>query len=228
MPRHGPGSRGTKRLFDLALALVLLVPGMPLMLAVALAILIRDGVPILYPARRVGLRLRPFTLWKFRTMAPEHGPEIGVSGGDKVHRITDLGHGLRRTRLDELPQILNVLSGQMSFVGPRPPIQAYVDKFPQIYAEILQEVPGITGLATVMFHAREERLLAACRTAEETDAVYSRRCVPRKARLDRIYAENRSIGLDLYILYLTAAKLLPLPGARARRLRNRNNPSQTP
>lgn len=221
-------SDGAKRLFDLALAGLLLLPGLPLMAVLGFIVVIQDGSPALYPARRIGRHRRPFTLWKFRTMAQEFGPEIGVSGGDKSHRITALGRKLRSSRADELPQLLNVVIGQMSFVGPRPPVKDYVDDFAEIYAVVLQEKPGITGLATVMFHAREEQLLATCRTAEETDAIYRRRCVPRKAHLDRIYAANRSLWLDLYILYLTGAKILPLPGARARRLRNRDNASQSP
>ena len=97
------------------------------------------------------------------------------------------GRFLRRSRLDEVPQLWNVLKGDMSFVGPRPPLRLYVERFPELYAKVLQSRPGVTGLATLVFHRHEEKLLAACRSAAETDAVYARRCVPRKARIDLIY-----------------------------------------
>ena len=211
-----------KRLFDLIFACVLLVPGLPAIAAVSVLVLLRDGWPVIYGSPRRRGPAANFTLWKFRTMTQSpDGQEVGVSGGDKAGRITATGRLLRRTRLDELPQLANVLRGDMSFVGPRPPAPGYVDRFPAIYAEVLACRPGITGLATVIFHAHEEWLLKDTRTAEETDAIYVRRCIPRKARLDGIYRQNRSFGLDLYLIYLTAGKLLPLPGKRLNRLKNR-------
>lgn len=210
-----------KRAFDLGLALLLLVPGVPVMGAVWLAVVLSDGRPALYRSARMQAPGRPFALYKFRTMALAEGAEIGVSGGDKSHRITRLGRFLRRSRLDELPQLINILRGEMSFVGPRPPAPLYVDRFPALYAEVLRCKPGITGLATVMFHAREEFLLRDTATPEQTDAVYMRRCVPRKAHLDLIYRRRQTLGLDLYVLYLTFAKMLPLSGGRVGRLRAR-------
>ena len=208
-----------KRLFDIALALVLLVPALPVIGGVAALILVRDGRPAIYASERMRSPDRAFTLWKFRTMAVDAGPEVGVSGGDKRHRITPIGAVLRRTRLDELPQLFNVLRGDMSFVGPRPPTRHYVERFPELYARVLRCRPGITGLATVMYHSHEEWLLRDTATAAETDAVYCRRCVPWKAHLDLIYQRHRSMALDLYLLYLTAGKLRPLPGARLSRLK---------
>jgi lipopolysaccharide/colanic/teichoic acid biosynthesis glycosyltransferase len=208
-----------KRLFDIVLALVLLVPALPLIALIAAAILVRDGRPAIYASERMRAPGQPFTLWKFRTMAVDAGPEIGVSGGDKRHRITPLGAVLRRTRLDELPQLFNVLRGDMSFVGPRPPTRQYVERFPELYAQVLRCRPGITGLATVMYHSHEEWLLRDTTSAAQTDAVYAARCVPRKAQLDLIYRTRRSICLDLYLIYLTAGKLLPLPGDRLGRLK---------
>ena len=208
-----------KRLFDIALALVLLVPGLPAIAVVSALILTRDGWPAFYGSERMRAPGRPFTLWKFRTMMVDEGPELGVSGGDKAHRITPLGRALRRTRLDELPQLFNVLRGDMSFVGPRPPTRHYVERFPDLYAEVLHCRPGITGLASVFFHAHEEWLLRGTRTAAETDAIYVRRCVPRKAALDLIYRDRQSFALDLWLIYLTAGKLLPLPGRRLARLK---------
>jgi len=101
-----------------------------------------------------------------------------------------------------------VLKGDMSFVGPRPPLRLYVERFPDLYAQVLQSRPGITGLATLRYHAHEERLLRACTSAAETDAVYSRRCVPRKAALDLIYQHRRTLCLDLMLLWQTASRVL--------------------
>lgn len=209
-----------KRLFDLGLALVLLVPGLPAIGIIWLLIAMREGRPAVYASDRVRAPGQVFKLWKFRTMELDpDGKEVGVTGGDKAHRITRMGRLLRRTRLDELPQLFNVLRGDISFVGPRPPAPMYVEQFPELYAEVLKCRPGITGLATVMFHSHEEWLLRDTDTAKETNEIYSRRCIPRKARLDLLYRDRWSLGLDLYLIYLTAGKLLPLPGARLKRLK---------
>jgi hypothetical protein len=98
----------------------------------------------------------------------------------------------------------------------RPPLRKYVEAYPEMYREVLRETrPGITGLATVLVHRREERLLGACRTQEEADLVYRTRCIPVKTRLDLIYRENRSLGLNAMILFLTALKLFSWVPARA-------------
>lgn len=206
-----------KRLFDILAAIGLGVVLAPLILSVAVVVRLRDGAPVIYRSERMRAPGRPFTLWKFRTMTVAV-TDSGVSGGDKAARITPTGQVLRRWRLDELPQLWNVLRGDMSFVGPRPPLRRYVDAFPELYAEVLRARPGITGLATLVYHAEEERLLAPCRTAAQTEQVYIRRCVPRKARLDRIYSARRNLGLDLWLMFATVIRRLPVaPGRRSRR-----------
>ncbi|MEO0752875.1 MAG: sugar transferase, partial [Pseudomonadota bacterium] len=147
------------------------------------------------------------TLWKFRTMTVVHTDD-GVSGGDKTARITPTGAILRRRRLDELPQLFNILRGDMSFVGPRPPLRRYVDLCPDIYAKVLRNRPGVTGLATLHYHWREERLLASCKTPEETNRIYLNRCVPAKARLDLLWARNRSLCFDIALIWRTSARVL--------------------
>jgi len=194
-----------KRLLDLVCAM-----GLTMLLAVPFALLLAvllvvQGRPLFYVAERMHAPGRPFGLWKLRTMRPA-AENAGVSGGDKANRVTPMGRILRRTRLDEVPQLWNVLRGDMSFVGPRPPLRSYVERFPALYAQVLHSRPGITGLATLTFHAHEERLLAACATAEETDAVYARRCVPRKARLDLIYQRRRTLCLDLALMGRTLVR----------------------
>lgn len=196
-----------KRLLDLGLALVLTVVFAVPILVVAAIVLIKDGHPVFFPSERMKTPTQSFTLWKFRTMTLARN-DAGVSGGDKAARITPTGAVLRRRRLDELPQLFNILRGDMSFVGPRPPLRRYVELRPDIYREVLQNRPGVTGLATLHYHWREERLLARCKTAEDTDHVYLTRCVPAKARLDRLWARHRSICFDIVLIWRTSARVL--------------------
>ncbi len=198
-----------KRLVDLVLAVVLMA-----LLAAPFGLLVlwlwaREGRPVFYVAERMRAPGRPFLLWKLRTMSVVP-PEAGVSGGNKAARITATGRLLRRSRLDEVPQLWNILKGDMSFVGPRPPLRLYVERFPALYACVLRSRPGVTGLATLTFHRHEEALLAKCRTSAETDTVYARRCVPRKARIDLIYQRRRSIWMDFRLMWLTFARAAKL------------------
>lgn len=216
-------TRSSKRLFDIAFALILLVVALPILGILYIVVVLKEGRPFIYTDRRMKTLTQEFKLYKIRTMkmAPE-SENTGVSGGDKINRISALGHVLRRSRLDELPQLLNVLRGDMSFVGPRPPAPEYVERFPNIYASVLQNKPGITGLASVMYHSHEEMILRKSSSAMETDQIYVRRSIPRKASLDMLYQNNQTVPLDIYILYLTASKLLPLPGKRVRRLQQKS------
>jgi lipopolysaccharide/colanic/teichoic acid biosynthesis glycosyltransferase len=171
-------------------------------LGLTLALLVLQGRPLFYAGERMRSVDQGFRLLKFRTMhvAADSG---GVSGGDKQTRITPMGRFLRRTRLDELPQLWNILRGDISFVGPRPPLRRYVDSHPDLYARVLACRPGVTGLATVIFHRTEERLLAPCKTPQETERVYVQRCIPRKARLDLIYCQRQSLALDMWLIWRT-------------------------
>lgn len=196
-----------KRLMDIVLALLaMLLLALPFALLV-LWLLLREGRPIFYVSERMRTPTDGFALWKLRTMAPV-AVQSGVSGGDKAARITRTGRILRKTRADEIPQLWNILKGDMSFVGPRPPLRLYVERFPEIYGQVLKSRPGVTGLASLTYHRHEEKLLAACRTPEETDAVYSRRCVPQKARLDLIYQRRRNLCFDLVLVGRTFARAL--------------------
>lgn len=198
-----------KRAFDIALALVLFALIWPVFVAIAVAIFWRDGGPVFYVAERMKTPQMPFKLIKFRTMygAPI-GQDTGVSGGDKANRITAIGKKLRRYRLDELPQLINVLRGDMSFVGPRPPLRQYTDAFPLLYGRVLRSRPGVTGLATLHYHRHEETLIAHATTAAETEAIYAKRCVPRKAALDLIYQRNATLCFDGAILWQTLRKVI--------------------
>ena len=204
-----------KRALDLALALPAALLALPIMAVLLPAMWLAQGRPLFHVSERMRAPGRPFRLVKLRTMRPAAG-DSGVSGGDKSDRITPMGRRLRRFRLDEIPQLLNVLRGDMSVVGPRPPLRQYTEAFPELYARVLRSPPGVTGLATLVYHAHEERLLARCATPEETHALYARACVPRKARLDRMYHARWSPCLDLWVIWRTLSALLGR-GARARR-----------
>lgn len=198
----GIGMSWSKRAFDVLFALLLLVPLSVVMAVVALLLLIRQGRPIFYVAHRMRTPNQTFNLIKFRTMTRVRR-DSGATGAHKNWRITPMGRFLRRSRIDELPQLFNILRGDMSFVGPRPPLREFVRLYPRAYAQVLKTRPGVTGLATLIYHAHEDRILAACATAGETHEVYNRRCLPAKLRLDLIYQRRRTLGLDLWIIWNT-------------------------
>lgn len=197
----------SKRLFDFVVALVLSLLLLPVIAMTALAVLLLDGGPIFYISERMKTSTQGFRLLKFRTMKTA-ATDAGVSGGDKSDRITRTGSFLRQSRLDEVPQLWNVLRGDISFVGPRPPLRLYVERFPDVYKAVLRSRPGITGLASIYFHVREETLLARGRSPAETDAIYARVCVPRKAKLDLIYQSRRNLCMDMAIMLKTVFRRL--------------------
>lgn len=197
-----------KRLFDILFSLFLMVILAPVIAVVAWKIWRQKDGPILYASERMKTLDQGFILWKFRTMAPDPN-DTGVTGGDKANRVTPLGAALRKRRLDELPQLWNILRGDVSFVGPRPPLRRYVEMFPELYAQVLQSRPGVTGLASLVYAPHEEMILSACDTAITTEDAYVRRCVPRKATLDLIYQRNRTYWMDVQLISWTTAKFLP-------------------
>ena len=195
-----------ERLFDLTIMALLapfLIIAEPL---ISILLLMTQGRPVFYLSRRMKSQHQHFSLIKFRTMRA-CTLNAGVTGGDKFARITPIGRLLRQTRLDELPQALNVLRGDIRLVGPRPPLPCYVRNNPDLYAKVLSAKPGITGLASLLYKDAEARHLAHCTTAEQTHAVYNARCVPRKAAIDLIYQRNRSLLFDLYLILATGAVL---------------------
>jgi len=197
----------TKRLFDIMVALAIAIVLLPLIAFVSLLILLRDGRPVFYVSERMKAPGQGFALLKFRTMHPDK-KDMGATGAHKNSRITKTGWVLRKSRIDEIPQLWNILVGDMSFVGPRPPLRRYVEKFPELYSKVLQNRPGVTGLASVYFHNHEERLLKNATNADESEEIYCRNCVPRKARLDLIYQEKQNLCMDILLMLKTVIKRL--------------------
>jgi lipopolysaccharide/colanic/teichoic acid biosynthesis glycosyltransferase len=196
-----------KRIFDIGFALLLMVILAVPFLILLVVLLACEGRPLFYISERMKTPTQGFALIKLRTMANVTS-DGGVTGGDKTVRIRPVHHLLRRARLDEIPQLWNVLRGDMSFVGPRPPLRLYTRAYPALYAQVLQSRPGITGLASLRIAAFEEVVLSRCETAHQTDAVYRRRCVPRKAKLDLIYQRHQSFCFDLALIWETALRLI--------------------
>jgi len=195
-----------KRIFDLFFASLLVVILGPVLLGLLIWLLVREGLPLFYVAERMKGVKEPFALWKLRTMTVE-AADTGVSGGDKSARITPTGAWLRARRLDEFPQLWNILRGDLSFVGPRPPLREYVERYPGVYDQVLQSRPGVTGLASIVYHKHEDALLGRCATPQETDAVYTRVCIPAKARLDLIYQRHQNTCYDFALVFETIGNL---------------------
>ena len=193
-----------KRAIDVAASLCGLVLFSPVMLLCAAAVWLDGGLPIFFAQQRVGRNFRKFPIYKFRSMvvnAPTLGAAI-TAGRDP--RITRVGGFLRASKLDELPQLWNVLVGDMSVVGPRPEVPKYVDMFPADYEVILQVRPGITDPASIKFRD-ESTVLGASSDPERT---YVEEILPEKIRMAKEYAANRSLGRDLMLIFQTAVKIV--------------------
>ncbi|HJV48219.1 MAG TPA: sugar transferase [Geothrix sp.] len=198
-----------KRAFDLFWSILGLAVLLPLLALVALAVKAEDGGSIFFRQVRIGRGGVPFRIWKFRTMvvdAERQGRSITV-GRDP--RITRIGHFLRGTKLDEIPQLLNVLVGEMSFVGPRPEVPRYVELYSEPQRAILGLRPGITDLASIKYR-NESELLAQ---AADPDATYVDRIMPDKLRINLAYAAQASVATDFLVILATLGLY---PAARIR------------
>ena len=188
-----------KRAFDLVAATLGLLGMAPLFGVIALVVRAQDGGPVFFRQVRVGRKGVPFRIWKFRTMVPgsgESGPQ--VTAGDDA-RITRAGAWLRRYKLDELPQLLNVLAGQMSIVGPRPEVPRFVALYSAEQAALLDYLPGLTDPASLAYRGEGELLAGAA----DPDRVYAERILPEKARLSLEYAGRATLLSDLRLVAAT-------------------------
>lgn len=202
-----------KRIFDLVLSTAGLIVLAPVLLLIAIAIKLSDHGPVLFRQTRVGFCGSQFQILKFRTMIPrsEHAGTSVTAGGDP--RVTRIGRFLRRTKLDELPQLWNVLYGDMSFVGPRPEVPRYVAEYSEQQRQVLQLRPGITDVATLAYRNEEELL----RGAEDVEAVYLNEIMPKKIALNLAYAGRANLWQDTKVIvatvlpghFISASHLLP-------------------
>lgn len=185
------------RVVDVVCSAAALVFLAPLLAVIALAVLATSGRPVLFAQERVGRRGVRFTIWKFRTMRRGSGSLVTAAGDS---RVTAVGCWLRRLKLDELPQLFNVLKGNMSLIGPRPEVPEYVDTEDLLWRGVLAVKPGITDLASLMFR-NEEAVLAA---SDDPAGYYRESILPAKLCLNLRYIRARHWRLDLKLLLLTA------------------------
>lgn len=193
-----------KRLFDLFFSIGGLLLLLPFFVIIAFGILISDFGPVFYRQARIGQNGKTFKILKFRTMIVDADKKgLLITAGNDL-RITAIGKLLRATKLDELPQLINVLLGEMSFVGPRPEVEKYVALLSeQDRNKILSLKPGITDLASIEFRD-ESDLLAASKDPEQT---YIQNILPQKTKLSLKYYELASFGADLKIIFKTLQRI---------------------
>jgi len=187
-----------KRVFDLTLSFLFLIVTFPFLIAIMAAIKLDSPGPVLFRGRRVGVGGKEFDILKFRTMvhrAPSLGPTVTRKSDD---RITRVGKFLRNYKLDEIPQLLNVLRGEMSLVGPRPEDPKYVAYYTPEQREVLSVRPGIASPAAVRF--RHEEAILADVPADQLDRIYLQEMLPEKIALDLDYVKDNSLILDIRIL----------------------------
>lgn len=192
-----------KRALDVVASLVGLVLLLPLFVLAALAIKLDSRGPVFFKQERIGKDFRPFYIYKFRSMRQD-APQLGgpITVGEDL-RITRVGRFLRKAKIDELPQLLNVLKGEMSLVGPRPEVRKYVELFRRDYEKILTIRPGITDLASLKY--RDEAAILAQSANPEDE--YVRRVLPEKIKLANEYRERSSLLFDITLIFKTLLKL---------------------
>jgi lipopolysaccharide/colanic/teichoic acid biosynthesis glycosyltransferase len=193
-----------KRIFDVVASIIGLIVLLPVFIVIAILIKLNDKGPIFYKQKRIGQNFKPFELLKFRTMvvnADKIGPAV-TKDGDQ--RITKIGKFLRKTKLDELPQIWNVIRGDMSIVGPRPEVEKYIQYYKDDYKEILKFKPGITDYATIKYRSEEEILSKY----NDTESAYIKYVLPEKIKLYKTYIKKISFLTDLKIIFWTLWRIV--------------------
>jgi lipopolysaccharide/colanic/teichoic acid biosynthesis glycosyltransferase len=192
-----------KRQFDLFFSFMGVSLFLPLGALIALMIKIEDGGPIFFIQERVGYRGKLFRMIKFRTMVRE-ADKVGTAitiGNDP--RITRIGRWLRRFKLDEFPQLFNVLKGEMSFVGPRPEVPRYVAAYNDREREVLDLIPGITDPASIIYR-NESEILGKC---DDPEKQYIEKIMPDKIRINLEYARRANIMSDIFVILQTLGLL---------------------
>jgi len=195
-----------KRAFDFSVASVALLVLSPFVTAIAIAVKLDSEGPVFYRARRAGLHGSPFTMLKFRTMLPDAEKLGGPSTSSDDPRLTRIGKRLRKYKLDELPQLFNVLRGQMSLVGPRPEVLSEVATYSADELQILSLRPGMTDWASLRFSNEGEILKGSA----DPHAAYLQKIRPEKVNLGLLYVRERSFFVDLKIIARTLKAILSI------------------
>lgn len=192
-----------KRLFDILFSLFILLFFLPFGIVISLLILIDSQGGVFYTQERIGKNGVPFYLLKFRSMRTDSDKSGKLTVGMRDSRITKIGYFIRKFKLDEFPQFINVLKNEMSIVGPRPDVKEYVDLYSSEQLQILVVKPGITDYASLEYF-EESDLLAKSSNPEKT---YIEEIMPAKINLNQKYIANPSLLIDLKIIFLTAKKI---------------------
>ncbi len=193
-----------KRIIDIVLALLALLILLPLFLVISMLIVFESNGGAFYSQTRIGKNERPFKLYKFRSMRTDADKKGLLTVGGRDPRITKVGYFLRKYKLDELPQLWNILKGDMSIVGPRPEVKRYVDLYSAEQKKVLQVRPGLTDYASLQF-INENELLAKSDTPEKT---YIETIMPQKLDLNLQYIEEQGFGTDMKIILKTVLKIV--------------------
>ena len=193
-----------KRLFDILFSFIGLLVLLPFFLIFSVVIAIDSGFPVFYFQKRVGKSGNDFSLLKFRTMKKDASQHGLLTVGEKDPRITSSGYFLRKYKLDELPQLLNVLLGNMSLVGPRPEVRKYVEMYSAEQLKVLSVKPGITDYASIEY-SDENAILA---NNENPEQLYIREIMPAKIKLNLRYIEDQGFFTDLKIIVKTIGKII--------------------
>lgn len=193
-----------KRIFDFIVALIILLIFFPIGLILGLIIVFTSSGGIFYRQERIGQFGKPFKIFKFRTMR-RNADKLGkLTVGMRDPRITAIGYFIRKYKLDEFPQFINVLIGEMSIVGPRPEVKEYVDLYTEEQREVLNVKPGITDYASLEYF-KENELLGQ---SEDPQKTYIEEIMPAKIALNKKYIANPTIGQDLKIMWMTFLKMV--------------------
>lgn len=192
------------RVIDFLAAAVVLIIGAPFLIIFAVFIVLEDGWPIFFKQERVGLNGKPFTMYKLRSMRnrKEGGMQITVGGKDP--RVLKIGYPIRKYKLDEIPQLINVLKGDMSLVGPRPEVKRFTDLYNEDQRKVLKVRPGITDFASIEY-SNENELLEG---VENPEQFYIDELMPKKIELNMIYANDKSLKLYFQIIFKTLSKII--------------------
>jgi lipopolysaccharide/colanic/teichoic acid biosynthesis glycosyltransferase len=193
-----------KRTFDVCLSLVGLIVLAPIILLIAVIITLDSKGPILFIQPRVGLNNIDFNIYKFRTMFVASDKKGLLTIGNSDARVTRMGYYLRRYKLDEIPQLWNVLIGDMSFVGPRPELRKYVNYYSKNDMVLFTVKPGITGLASIKFRNEVELLKAS----NDPESYFINDIIPEKNELNKIYISKRNFWFDCKLIIITIYKVL--------------------
>lgn len=188
-----------KRIFDLVFSIAGLILLSPVFLIISLLIKIDSKGPVFYRQLRVGKNNSDFRLLKFRTMKTDSDKNGLLTVGGRDARITGAGYYLRKFKIDELPQLLNVAAGEMSFVGPRPEVRRYVDLYDDEQRKVLNVLPGITDVASIKYRNENELL----EKSEDPESYYIDNIMPDKLKLNIDYIEQRSFTNDLKVIFKT-------------------------